>query len=103
MKSSGEVMAEGKQHSAFFAAVRKRGVLNAMLDGPIQRYESAHPGMQARWEYCPASGDKTFIIAREGLGFKIVDASELGEGTDAGALSSTLNQTVSMLRSRSGM
>lgn len=72
-----------KKHSEFFAAVRKRGVLNAMLDGPALAYEKEHPGMRARWEYCPPGGDKTFIVAREGLGFVVVDASELGETTES--------------------
>ena len=73
-----------KRRSDFFASVRKRGVLNAMLDGPAKSFEEKNPGWRARWEYCPPSGDKTFIIAREGLGFHIVDASELGETTASG-------------------
>lgn len=77
-------METGKQHSAFFAAVRKRGVLNTMLDEPAKNFERNNPGFRTRWEYCPVNGDKTFIIAREGLGFKIVDASELGEKTASG-------------------
>jgi hypothetical protein len=85
-----ETVAEGKKHSAFFAAVRKRGVLNAMLDGPALSYEENNPGMRARWEYCPPSGDKTFIVAREGLGFKIVDASELGKATVSGQTEGTV-------------
>jgi len=70
-----------KKHSAFFAAVRARGILNHMLDGPAKAFDDSNPGFKARWEYCPASGDKTFIVAREGLGFHIVDASELGDKT----------------------
>lgn len=77
-------MEPGKQHSAFFAAVRKRGVLNAMLDEPANKFELHNPGFRARWEYCPANGDKTFIVAREGLGFRVVDAGELGEATASG-------------------
>lgn len=74
----------GKEHSEFFAAVRKRGVLNAMLDGPTVAFERNNPGMRARWEYCPPNGDKTLIIAREGLGFQLADASMLGETTASG-------------------
>jgi hypothetical protein len=77
-------MAEEKEKSVFFAAVRKRGVLNAMLEGPALKFEAEHPDMRARWEYCPPGGDKTWIVAREGMGFKIVDASELGEATPSG-------------------
>lgn len=84
MTAPKETTQTGKEHSAFFAAVRKRGVLNAMLDNPIAAYEGNNPGMKARWEYAPANGDKTFIVAREGLGFKLVDASELGQATDSG-------------------
>lgn len=72
-----------KKHSNFFAAVRARGILNHMLDGPIKAYEDNNPGWKARWEYCPASGDKTFIVAREGLGFHIVDSKELGDKTES--------------------
>lgn len=73
--------ASGKEHSAFFAAVRKRGVLNAMLDKPTEDFERNNPGFRARWEYCPPNGDKTLIVAREGLGFKIADANQLGPRT----------------------
>lgn len=69
----------GKKHSTFMAAVRARGILNRMLDGPVQAFERGNPGWRARWEYCPPSGDKTFVVAREGMGFRIVDARELGE------------------------
>jgi hypothetical protein len=84
-----------KEHSEFFAAVRARGILNHMLDGPVKKFEEAHPGMKARWEYFPSSiprtiehstadyGEATFVVAREGLGFHVVDASELGESSDS--------------------
>lgn len=72
-----------KKHSKFFAAVRARGILNHMLDGPQMTYDRINPGWRSRWEYCPANGDKTFIVAREGLGFHIVDAKELGEKTES--------------------
>ncbi len=72
-----------KKHSTFFAAVRARGILNHMLDGPAKAYDDNNPGHKSRWEYCPAGGDKTFIVAREGLGFHIVDAAELGDKTDS--------------------
>lgn len=72
-----------KKHSNFFAAVRARGILNHMLDGPIKAFDDANPGFKSRWEYCPASGDKTFIVAREGLGFHVVDAKELGDKTES--------------------
>ena len=87
-----------KKHSAFFAAVRARGILNHMLDGPAKAFESNNPGFRARWEYCPASavwnsqekrmvGDTTFIVAREGMGYHVVDASELGEQSQSGQTS----------------
>lgn len=71
-----------KKSSAFFAAVRARGVLNAMLDGPALAFEENNPGWKARWEYAPKD-DTTFIVAREAMGFRIVDASELGELTES--------------------
>jgi hypothetical protein len=72
-----------KKHSTFFAAVRARGILNHMLDGPAKAYDDNNPGHRSRWEFCPAGGDKTFIVAREGLGFHVVDAKELGDKTDS--------------------
>lgn len=72
-----------KKHANFFAAVRARGILNHMLDGPAKAFDDSNPGFKARWEYCPASGDKTFIVAREGLGFHVVDAKELGDKTES--------------------
>lgn len=71
--------AEAKRQAKFFAAVRARGVLNHMLDGPVERYEKANPGMRARWEYCDPKGDTTQIVYREGMGFKLVQMDELGE------------------------
>lgn len=72
-----------KKYSKFFAAVRARGILNAMLDGPVKAFEEANEGFRCRWEYAPPSGDNTLIVAREGMGFRIVDASELGDLTDS--------------------
>lgn len=74
-----EVNESGESRAEFFAAVRQRGVLNSILDGPAKLYEKTHPGKRTRWEYAPPSGDNTFIVAREALGFKIVDASELSD------------------------
>ena len=68
-----------KVKSSFFAAVRGRGLLNTMLDGPALAFEQANPGMKARWEYNPPNGDNTMVVAREALGFELVDASQLGE------------------------
>ena len=73
-----------KKHSKFFAAVRARGILNSMLDGPIIKFDSNNPGQRARWEYAPPGGDKMMVVAREGLGFHVVDAIELGETTESG-------------------
>lgn len=72
-----------KKHAQFFAAVRARGILNSMLDGPALAYEKQNPGFRARWEYNPPGGDKMMIVAREGIGFHIVDAKELGEKTES--------------------
>lgn len=75
--------APAKRSAEFFAAVRARGLLNAMLDGPALAYERANPGWRARWEYFPAGpgADNTMVVYREGVGFKLVDAAELGEKT----------------------
>lgn len=70
----------GKAKSDFFAAVRQRGMNNALLDEPAQSYMRSHPGMEAKWEYCPPNGDNSLVIAREMQGFKIIDASEI-QGT----------------------
>lgn len=72
-----------RKRAQFFAAVRARGILNSMLDGPARLYEEANPGFRARWEYNPPSGDKMMIVAREGIGFHIVDAKELGSKTES--------------------
>lgn len=70
-----------KNKANFFAAVRSRGVLNTMLDGPARRFESANPGLKTRWELAPPSGDMTFVVAREAMGFRIVHYEELPDLT----------------------
>ena len=67
----------GKAKSNFFAAVRERGMNNALLDEPAQMYMKNHPEMKAKWEYCPPNGDNSLVIAREMQGFKLIDASEI--------------------------
>lgn len=67
----------GKAKSTFFAAVRERGMNNALLDEPAQAYMRNHPGMRAKWEFCPPSGDNSLVIAREMQGFKLIDAGEI--------------------------
>lgn len=69
----------GQAKAAFFAAVRKRGVLNSMLDEPVRVYEKLHPDERCRWEFAPANGDTTLVVAREALGFHVVDASEIAD------------------------
>jgi len=54
-----------------------------MLDGAAQEFEAANPSMRARWEYLPANGDRTWVVAREALGFTIADASQLGNLTES--------------------
>lgn len=73
-----------KQKSDFFAAVRKRGVLNAMLEGPPREFERLHPTLRCKWEYGPPGGDNTLVVAREGMGFRLVQAEELGGTTESG-------------------
>ncbi len=68
--------------SPFFAAVRARGMLNAMLDGPALEYERLHPEERTRWEYCPKDGDNTLVIAREGQGFHVVEHKALIDPED---------------------
>jgi hypothetical protein len=70
-----------KKKAEFFAAVRARGVLNTMLDGPALAFEANNPGWRTRWEYAPPNGDPTFVVAREAMGFRTVDAAEIGEKT----------------------
>jgi hypothetical protein len=76
--------ASGRARSNFFVAVRARGILNTMLDGPAKAFDQKNPGWRARWEYCPPNGDKTLIVAREGMGFRVVEVEELGEATASG-------------------
>lgn len=78
-----ETAADERKQATFFAAVRARGMLNAMLDGPSKRFEEENPGFRCRWEYDPPGdrGDHTMVIAREAMGFKLVDASEMGDLT----------------------
>lgn len=70
-----------KRQADFFVAVRKRGLLNAMMDGMAERYEAEHPAERCRWEYWPPNGDNTFVVAREGQGFHLVDMSHFGDHT----------------------
>lgn len=68
---------DGKKHIDFFVATRDRGLLNAMLETTAKKYEENHPGRKCRWEYAPP-GDNSLVVAREALGFRVVDASEVG-------------------------
>lgn len=70
-------VASGKKLAPFFAAVRDRGLLNSMLNGPALLVEEKYPDKKAHWEYWPANGDNTMIVAREGMGYELVDASEI--------------------------
>ena len=72
-----------KTKASFFAAVRGRGLLNAMLDGPAKQFEEANPGMRTRWEFLPSNGDRTMVTAREAIGFQVADASQLGGHTES--------------------
>lgn len=81
-KPTATVTESGKLEAPFFAAVRERGMLNAMLEIPAKQYEKDNPGMKCRWEYSPPGGDNTMVIAREAMGFKVVDAGEIS-GTDS--------------------
>ncbi len=63
--------------SPFYAAVRARGMLNAMLDGPALEYERLHPDERVRWEYSPKDGDNTLVVAREGQGFHVVKREDM--------------------------
>lgn len=68
---------DGTSPASFFAAVRQRGVLNSILDEPVKVFERLNPDMRARWEYYPPNGDSTLVVAREAMGYTIVDASEI--------------------------
>lgn len=68
----------GKVQSEFFVAVRKRGMLNAMLDVVQEMFERNHPELATKWIYAPPN-DNTFVVAREGMGYRLVDASEVKE------------------------
>lgn len=70
----------GRSKADFFVAVRSRGMLNAMLEGPAQRFKNMNPGQAVRYEYWPANGDLTLVTAREAFGWRVVDAAELDDG-----------------------
>lgn len=68
-----------KPSADFFISVRKRGILNTMLEGPALKFQELNPGWATRWEWYPANGDTTLVTAREASGYRVVDAEELGE------------------------
>ena len=74
-----ELNESGKGKGSFFVSVRERGILNSILDEPAKMYERMHPDKRVRWEYFPSNGDTTMVVAREALGWEIVDSSELAE------------------------
>lgn len=76
VKPAGETP-DGKNLSPFFTAVRERGLMNSILDTLSSRYEASHPDMSTHWEYCPTTGDRSMVTAREAMGYHIVDASEI--------------------------
>lgn len=69
----------GKAQAGFFASVRTRGVLNSILDEPVKIFERLNPDLRARWEFYPPNGDNTLVVAREALGYHVVDASEIAD------------------------
>jgi hypothetical protein len=71
---------DGKKHIDFFVATRERGLLNSMLETTAKKFEETHQGRKTRWEYAPP-GDNSLVVAREALGFRVVDASEVGNLT----------------------
>ena len=70
-----------KRTGDFYAGVRKRGQLNALLDEVALAYQTAHPDQRCKWEFAPPSGDMSMIVMREAQGLKVVDASEFGNLT----------------------
>jgi len=78
-----EVTPSGKKISPFFGAVRDRGLLNSMLDGPSKAYEAKFPDRRCHWEYWPANGDNTMVVARESMGYALVDASDIADTTSS--------------------
>lgn len=66
-----------------FAAVRDRGILNAGLDGLSKRYEEGHKGESTRWVRYQPDRDNGLdeVINYEGMGYKVVEYPDLGEGT----------------------
>jgi len=72
-----EVTPSGRKLSPFFGAVRDRGLLNSMLDGPSKAYEAKFPGKRCHWEYWPLNGDNTMVVAREAMGYELVDANDI--------------------------
>jgi hypothetical protein len=73
-----KVRGTDRVHSEFFASVRRRGILNAMLDTPAKQFEAANPDQLTRWEYAPQERpDINLVVAREAMGFRKVRMSEL--------------------------
>jgi hypothetical protein len=75
--------ASGKNTAKRFAAVRARGVLNAGMDMLAQEYEDAHKDMKTRWEYYAPTkdGGTDMVTMREGMGWKVIDWSEVPNRT----------------------
>jgi len=68
---------DGTIKNEFFVAVRKRGMVNAMLDGPKEQYERENPGWSCRWTYAPISGDLGMVTHYESVGYHTVNYEDL--------------------------
>lgn len=55
-----------------------------MMTNPEEQYKESHPDEDVRWEFSPPNGDQTMVIAREGMGFHVVQASDLPNGSTTG-------------------
>lgn len=72
-----KVAPDGKLQADFFTTVRERGLINAMMQRPAYQYMADNPDDATRWEFSPTNGDQSLVQAREAMGWRVVDASEL--------------------------
>ena len=69
-------------------------MLNAGLEAFENAYKEGHPGMMTRWErYSPGKDNGTDdVVFREGQGWQLVDASEVGLNTPSAAKAGVLRR-----------
>jgi len=61
---------------------RKKGKVGGVLDGIAAEYDELNPGRKSRWIFAPENKpDVSNIMGRRAEGWRMVKASEIGDGT----------------------